>query len=149
MKDFLSAEKEAHDKRWSSFLSETTNALNEIRAETGIDFELVVNYLADSWLKGHDHKVLISYKNKKKVEEEVYFNVIKYNLEYDEDFAADQGVETVRKALVDKGVLTPVWFSVLTLCRNYDCVLNFKKDGKVEIDEHSTYFEEKINKQHW
>lgn len=42
MKDFLSAEKEAHEKRWSSFLSETTNALNEIRTETGIDFELVV-----------------------------------------------------------------------------------------------------------
>jgi len=149
MKDFLNSEKEAHKKRWSSFLSETTNTLNEIRAETDINFELEVHYLADSWLKGHEHKAMISYKDKKKVVEEVYFNVIKYNLEYDEDIAVDKGVETIRKALLDKGVLTPIWFSILTLCRNYDCVLTFKKDGNVEIDETSTYFEEKINSKHW
>lgn len=149
MKDFLKNEKEAYEKRWSDFLKETSIVLNKIRNEIDYEFDVIVNYSADDWLEGRNSEVVISCKDKKKVEERLRFNYFQSDYNYDEDNAENEKIEIIRAKLLEYGVLTPSWFSVLTLCRNYDCVIRFSKKGSIIVDDHSSFYERRVSEHRW
>ena len=121
LNNYLEKQIEQDKMAFSFFLKSSATALQAFNIENNTDIKIFIDFKKDEWLKGKAHVKIIG-----EGEEEYTHSV------YD-----DTNIHTphsMARALMETGILTNNWFSVLDKSRSYDVSFSLSNTA-IEIND--------------